>query len=718
MRGLGFGSERIGLLALRWPKCASVIVLTVLVLILTSLTQLRFDNDINRVFLSDSPLSDAQRQYETAQTPKTSQVVAYVKSSAPFTAAELTTLRNIVLDLEFLDGAVNVASPFVVRMMPDVNAPNGRPVFPVDIPENYQQHLDAFTAQETDLPTFLSDDLTAALISVDIDTKTTSLDAALLAIDAAFAAIRTPTISTILTGENVITREIVAGLKDDLIALNLWGGLIVIIAAFALLRDMRLALLAVVPAFCGAASVLALSVLLDYPITVLSNVVPILMLVLGVGDGVHLTSHLKTSGNDVADTIRRIGPACGLTALTTATAFASLMLISNEQVFEFAVLGALGAIIAFVMTVTIFALLARVTKLTDTPQPHFATRFASSLAGFGTARPTLTIALALVLLGVSTAGYLRTTPWFPLYQNLPDNSATQDANDAIARDFGGVFRMIIEVDNDWDKTQQLTKDLGAIAGPHVVLSEAGLARWLGDPTAEPTQAQLDDLPAALTQQLRPNVTTKRIFVLTPEPMRNDAALARFDALYAAAKQGGADRIIGLPTVMRHEAVRLISQLSWGLLAASLGATALVALAFRSLRLVTVLIVPNILPLMLTGASLHLWAAGQLSPTAVLALTIAFGIAIDDSVHFLNRFFQARAAGEPRKMAIETAIKTAGEVMVVTTALLSAGLCVTLFSGFFPIRLFGVMMIVTLWAALLIDLLLLPALLSRKEVSLA
>lgn len=54
-------------------------------------------------------------------------------------------------------------------------------------------------------------------------------------------------------------------------------------------------------------------------------------------------------------------------------------------------------------------------------------------------------------------------------------------------------------------------------------------------------------------------------------------------------------------------------------------------------------------------------------------------------------------------------------MVVTTLLLTVGLCVTLFSDFTPIRLFGGMMIVTLWAALLIDLLLLPALLTWERI---
>ena len=208
----------------------------------------------------------------------------------------------------------------------------------------------------------------------------------------------------------------------------------------------------------------------------------------------------------------------------------------------------------------------------------------------------------------------------------------------------------------------------------------------------------------------------RIFVSVAEPMRNEQSLAEFDALYAAATEVGASKIFGLPTIMRKEAVRLINQLSFGLVLAALGAVFICALAFKSARLIPVLIIPNILPLMLTGASLHLWAQGQLSPTAVLALTIAFGIAIDDSVHFLSRFSAAKARGEPSKTAVVSATNAAGQVIVLTTLLLTIGMSVTMISGFTPIRLFGGMMIVTLWAALLIDLLLLPALLTWKRTS--
>ncbi len=644
--------------------------------------------------------------------PPLSTVLIHIASPQAFSAAEMSALRDLSLDLEFLDGVTAVASPFVLRWPPTQNAPSGVPVFAQDIGGDYAQDLALFNDLDTGLPDFMNADLTAMLFSVSVATDQSAVKDTVAAMTAELDRALPSGLTARITGEDVISAEIVTGLKDDLIALNLWGALVITLAAFVLLRDLRMALLAVVPALLGAAGVLALSVWLGYPVTVLSNVIPILLLVLGVADGVHLAGHIKDKG-DLRGAIKGVGPACALTALTTALAFASIMLTGNDQLFEFAVLGALGTMLCFVIVMVAFALLGRVLPVSDRAVPEGSRKFAGMLTRAGGASPRLTVAISLVMLALATFGFSQTKAWFPLYQNLPDQSATLDVNDAIANDFGGVFQMIVETDGDWPGTVAVAEAMEGAPGPHQVLSEVNLARWLGHPDKPPTPAERDILPQALASQLYDAEGRSRIFVSVPEPMRSDATLVAFDALYATAQAAGAENIIGLPTIMRHEAVRLIDQLSVGLIAAAIGATLLVALAFRSLRLVPVLIIPNLLPLMLTGASLHIWAAGELSPTAVLALTIAFGIAIDDTVHFLSRFAAARAEGIPPRKAVQSAAHSAGQVMVLTTLLLVAGLCVTLLSDFTPIRLFGGMMIVTLCTALLIDLLLLPALLTWK-----
>jgi len=710
--GIGFGAERLGLAALRFPRTAWIGAIVLLALIAVSLPRLSFDNDIHRAFLSDSPLSQAQRAYDASQSPPLGTVLIHITSPVALTAAQMARLRDLSLDLEFVGGVTAVASPFVLRTPPTPDAPSGTPLFGPQIDANFNAALMSFDALNTGLPIFVNETLTAMLFSVSVDTNQSTVAEIVPTISAALNQGLPAGLSAHITGEDVISSEIVTGLKDDLIALNLWGALIVMLAAAALLRDLTVAFLAVGPALVGAAAVLALSVWLGYPITVLSNVIPILLLVLGVADGVHLANGLKDSGN-VHAAIQTVGPACALTALTTAVAFASITLTGNSQLFEFAILGAVGTMLSFAIVIVLFALLGRTLRLSDRPLPPISAAIAQRLTALGAARPRVTIAGCILLLIVATIGFSQTRAWFPLYQNLPDNSPTLATNDAISADFGGVFQMIVESDGDWETTRALARALEAASGPRTVLSDLNLARWLGRPDVRPSPADMAMLPKAIVDQLRAENGTSRLFVSVPEPMRNKDTLAQFDRVYDAALTAGADRIIGLPTIMRHEAVDLIGQLSLGLLVATLGATAMAAAAFRSVAIVPVLIIPNVLPLMLTGASLHLWAEGQLTPTAVLALTIAFGIAIDDTVHFLSRFRAAQLRGATARQAVSAASLAAGQVMVLTTLLLTCGLCVTLFSDFSPIRVFGGMMIVTLWAALLIDLLLLPALLTWK-----
>lgn len=707
--GIGFGAERFGLLALKFPRVALVCLVLLALVFGVSLTRLSFDDDMYRVFLSDSPLSQAQRAYDAGQPPLSTALI-HVTSQEAFDAQDMTLLRNLSLDLEFVAGVSAVASPFILRWPPVAEVPSGTPLFAPEIAPTFAEDLVAFDALGTGLPTFINQTRTAMLLSVSLDTDTTTVAAAMHALQAEVDRALPPEITAHITGEDVIGAEIVAALQDDLIALNLWGALIIALAAIAFLRDLRMAFIAVVPALFGAAGVLALSVWIGYPITVLSNVIPILLLVLGVANGVHLTGHLKAHGTALGAVIA-IGPACALTAITTAIAFAAITLTGNAQLFEFGVLGALGTLLSFAVVLVSFALLARVIPLSAKPIPPFTAHVAQWFAAAAVVRPRVTVAVCAAILALSTAGFSQLTAWFPLYQNLPDNSATLPTNDAIARDFGGVFQMVVETDGDWAQTRDLTRALEAVSPPNTVLSQLNFARWLGHPDVAPMAEELDMLPAALVDRLGSGV-----FVALPEPMRSDATLAQFEAVYGAAIDAGATSVIGLPVVMRQEAVSLIQQLSLGLIVAALGATFIVALAFRSARLVPVLLIPNVLPLMITGASLHLWAQGLLTPTAVLALTIAFGIAIDDTVHFLSRFSSARGAGQPAAKAVSSAAASAGQVMVLTTLLLSVGLSVTLFSDFTPIRLFGGMMIVTLWAALLVDLALLPALLTWRKAA--
>lgn len=714
MRGsISFGLERIALAALRAPLFSAIVLAGLLAVIALSLPSIRFDQQINRVFLSDSAVSQMQRDFEADRSPRTFSIMARFSSDAPLTARDMTALQTIALELEFNEGVLAVGSPFLLRTPPDDTAPSGRPLFGPDIPADYADDIADFIALETGLPTYLSPDRRAALLTITVNRAEADLSTAETGARAVIEANLPEELRYALTGEALLSREISQGLKRDLVRLNFLGIMVVSVAALFLLRDVRMTLLTVMPAFAGGAGVLALSVWLGYPITVLSNVIPILLLVLAGANCLHLARHLRHSSGSVHVTLREIGPACALSSITTAFAFASIMITKNSQVFEFAVLGTLGTLFSYLVSNVTFALLGLHLGGRAQKPTRAGAALAARFTALGARRPRATTVAAIALLALTGFAFTQTTPWFSLQNNLPDNSQLRDTNMAVEADFGGVFQMIVEVEGSPERARRVAEALIEATLPGTVLSETGLARWQGSSAG--TRPEVNALiPQGIAASLRPDETTHRLYVTMPEPMRDAETLAYYERIHGVAQEAGADRIFGMPVVMREEGMALVAELARSLVIASLGASLFVAIAFRKPRMLPLLLVVNVLPLMIAGGALHLFNDGRLSPTAVLALTIAFGIAIDDTIHFLGRFYRSRERGEALAPSLRQATGSAGQSMVLTTMLLSAGLAVTLFSGFPPIRLFGAMLIAILWAALLADLLVLPALLSVRR----
>ena len=168
--------------------------------------------------------------------------------------------------------------------------------------------------------------------------------------------------------------------------------------------------------------------------------------------------------------------------------------------------------------------------------------------------------------------------------------------------------------------------------------------------------------------------------------------------------------------MRHESIAIIDQLGLGLLIACLVSTVVIAGAFRGPSLVLVFLGPNIIPLVVAAAALHVLDTGHLTPTVVLALTIAFGIAVNDSIHCVTRYRLELERGLDRRSAVAAVICGTGRVIMLTSLLLSASMLITQFSVFEPVRLFGQMMIISFVLALVADLFLLPAFLKQGRPS--
>ena len=131
--------------------------------------------------------------------------------------------------------------------------------------------------------------------------------------------------------------------------------------------------------------------------------------------------------------------------------------------------------------------------------------------------------------------------------------------------------------------------------------------------------------------------------------------------------------------------------------------------FKSFRLSFIAILPNVIPLMAAAAVMG-FSGIKLRPSTAMTFSIALGIAVDDTIHFLARFKQELKKSNVTSIAVSNAILSTGRPIIGTTLVLSMGFFVLYFSEFVPNHEFGILGTIILVVALLASLFLLPVLL--------
>ena len=152
---------------------------------------------------------------------------------------------------------------------------------------------------------------------------------------------------------------------------------------------------------------------------------------------------------------------------------------------------------------------------------------------------------------------------------------------------------------------------------------------------------------------------------------------------------------------------MIRQLNFSLLTAMIVVIVVIGIAFRSFKILVLSILPNLFPIVAAGTLLNL-TDGGLEYASVIALTVGFGIAVDDSIHFLSRLRIETSRTPKLQDGVAETITRIGPVLILTTLVLIAGLAATVISDLPSMRLFGKLFMVTIGAAIVADLLFLPA----------
>ena len=175
-------------------------------------------------------------------------------------------------------------------------------------------------------------------------------------------------------------------------------------------------------------------------------------------------------------------------------------------------------------------------------------------------------------------------------------------------------------------------------------------------------------------------------------------------------------ITGTSIVFLNGTKYLIKNLIFSLLLVIILISIFMAWMFTSFRMVVVSIVPNLIPLLLTGAIMGYFGIA-LKPSTILVFSISFGISVDDTIHFLAKYRQELVANNWHiKKSVFAALKETGVSMFYTSVVLFFGFFIFIASDFGGTIALGLLVSITLLLAMLANLLLLPALLLSLEKS--
>ncbi|GAA0875152.1 MMPL family transporter [Wandonia haliotis] len=555
-----------------------------------------------------------------------------------------------------------------------------------------------------------------------------------------------------LTGRAVGQQYYVKKMQNEMMLFVSLSVVLVILFLFIAFRSVWGILLPQVVLFGALIWVIGAMGLFREPINVLLIVLPSIMFVVAMSDVIHMVSKYIDNLREgiekipaIKNTMKEIGMATLLTSVTTAVGFATLFLIGIRPIQVFGIYTALGVLLAFLLT---FFVLPVLFLFTRTPKVVRESKYNTPVwFGFLSKcfRYTLTyrkwIPAGFLIFGlVAVYGISKIETNNYLMDDISEDTPMKQDFNYLDQHYGGVrpFELaIVLVDSTasfWDKEvlieiQQIEEYLELEYGVGRINSlpsmlkvanrslHAGQKDWYRLPESNRElnrvrrmiTAKGDELLAMLIDS---SGRMTRISGGIPDWGNKIVTEKNKKLLDFIRREVDTTRIRPVITGTAHlldvNMRTLSASMMQGLVLASAIIALLMGVLYRSFSMVVIALIPNIFPLLFIGGIMGFLGV-DLKITTAIVFTIAFGIAVDDTIHFLSKFKLELNKGKKTLEALRVTYVSTGKAIILTTLILSSGFLMLLFSDFEGTFIMGLLVSLSLVFAVIADLLLLPVL---------
>lgn len=517
--------------------------------------------------------------------------------------------------------------------------------------------------------------------------------------------------------------------------------------AIGVLIPLSIALLAVVGTLGVMGSV-------GLPFMPISEIVPSFLLSIGVGATVHLiTIFLQrleagaTREEAIVGALAHSGLPIIMTGLTTAGGLASFAAAALLPIAMFGIVAPLGILVCLALTLLLTPALLTIAPVHDLgarPRDDAPTsiRLLTRMGDVATQHAGKVLGVCAALTVIAVVGMLRLHISFDSLEWFPDDMPAKVASKKLDERFGGMMalELLVETDevnglHDPEVLQGMRRARHTLEGLQVGEITGGRSVSLVDVVEEIHQALNEGRPEARIVPDERTLISQELILFEnsgsddlQDVVDTQFRVGRFtlrlpmtDALnyppFADAVEGVLDETLPEDANASLTGLMMVSGRTFGAsmetimrsYAIALGViTPLMMLLLGSFRLGLIAMIPNLFPIVLT-LGLMGWTDQPLEMFSLLIGSVALGLAVDDTIHFMHGFRRSYAASRSVESAVRQTLQTTGQALLFTSIVLTFGFLVYLLSELNNLTRFGALTAFSVVMAFLADVLLAPAL---------
>jgi hypothetical protein len=533
---------------------------------------------------------------------------------------------------------------------------------------------------------------------------------------------------------------------------------------FFFFRSFRATLIAILIVIIGVMWTFGLLGLFNYQITVLTAIVPTLVIVIGIPNCIFLTNKYQQEfiahGNKaraLQRVITKVGTATLMTNLTTAAGFATFIITNSELLKEFGIISSLSIVALFFLCLIIIPIYYSYQPVPKEKHlKHLSLNYTKVFMAWiekmvkYNRRHVYLVAIFLFL--ISTIGAFKIKTSGSLIEDMPKNTGFYQDILFFEKEFDGIMPLEITVDTERkkgvmklstlrkiDELQKTIEEIPELSKPISILNLVKYSKqayYNGNP-------DYYELPTSQEQSFilsyAKNATKNSQNNIMKSYLDSTGQVARITTFMRDIGTGNMSKIentlwtkiniifpsdrykvimTGKALVFEKGTKYLLDNLLMSLLFAVFLISLLMVFMFRSLKMVVVSLIPNLLPLMITAGLMGYFGI-PLKPSTILVFSIAFGLSVDDTIHFLAQYRQELTRNNWKiKRSVFATIRESGLSMFYTSVVLFSGFSVFLLSDFGGTVALGGLIAITLAFGMLSNLMLLPCLVLTLNKSLA